>query len=79
MEDNNEFTPDCAEFCSCTPSQTEASMEHVKGHIVDKRTSPTVCAHSRMVDWVRTRRGKRSAAKVRCLECGAIIDDRPTK
>jgi hypothetical protein len=39
------------------------------------RTAPQKhCTHSRLVDDVRTSSGKRTG-KVRCLECGAIIDD----
>lgn len=34
----------------------------------------TLCTHSRMVDDVVTKNKKRTG-KVRCLECGAIIDD----
>lgn len=44
-------------------------------------TAPTVqrmseqrCAHSRLIDEVRTRGGTRTG-KVRCLECLAVIDD----
>ncbi len=32
------------------------------------------CAHSRMIDDVRTAQGKRTG-KVRCLECQAVIND----
>lgn len=39
-------------------------------HLVSQQS----CVHSRMIDEVRTRGGKRTG-KVRCLECQAIIDD----
>lgn len=32
------------------------------------------CAHQRLIDDILTRGGKRTG-KVRCLECGAEIDD----
>ena len=38
------------------------------------RTPKTTCAHGRLVDAIRTERGTRTG-KVRCLECGAIIQD----
>lgn len=33
-----------------------------------------ICAHSRLIDDVRTAQGKRTG-KVRCLECQAVIND----
>ncbi|HLZ35577.1 MAG TPA: hypothetical protein VKP13_16335 [Nitrospira sp.] len=36
--------------------------------------SATSCVHSRIIDDVLTRNGKRTG-KVRCCECKAIIDD----
>lgn len=36
----------------------------------------TPCAHRRMIDEIRTRRGT-PTGKVRCLECGVIFDDPP--
>lgn len=38
--------------------------------------SRTPCAHQRLIDDVRTKRGK-PTGKVRCLECGTIFDDPP--
>jgi uncharacterized Zn finger protein len=32
------------------------------------------CAHGRLIDDVLTKQGQRSG-QVRCLECGAIMDD----
>jgi len=32
------------------------------------------CAHQRLIDDIWTRGGQRTG-KVRCLECGAVIDD----
>ncbi len=33
-----------------------------------------VCTHSRMIDVMRTRDG-RDTGQVRCVECGAVMDD----
>ena len=37
-------------------------------------TLNSACAHQRLIDDILTRGGKRTG-KVRCLECGAEIDD----
>ncbi|MCP9438780.1 MAG: hypothetical protein NNA20_12200 [Nitrospira sp.] len=45
-------------------------------HTIESYVSRILCAHQRIIDDVRTRRGK-PTGKVRCLECGAIFDDPP--
>ncbi|MCP9471791.1 MAG: hypothetical protein NNA30_03555 [Nitrospira sp.] len=47
-----------------------------KAHAVTSCVAQIFCAHQRIIDDVRTRRGK-PTGKVRCLECGAIFDDPP--
>lgn len=49
-------------------------METANIHVTNKAAVASPCTHSRMIDDVRTR-GKKSGGKVRCLECGAIVDD----
>ncbi|CUQ66067.1 MAG: hypothetical protein NNA31_08300 [Nitrospira sp.] len=47
-----------------------------KAHALESCVAQILCAHRRIIDDVRTRRGK-PTGKVRCLECGAIFDDPP--
>lgn len=37
-------------------------------------TPKTTCTHARLIDSILTERGT-STGKVRCVECGAVIDD----
>jgi hypothetical protein len=74
MEDrDNESGEEC-----WMSSEMEAPMEtNVEAQRVQstRKIGPvTTCAHSRLIDDVLTRSGKRTG-KVRCLECGSTIDD----
>ena len=59
-------------------SQMEDTMEPITEPITARPVSQTTlvnhCTHSRIIDDVLTRSGKRTG-KVRCLECSAVIDD----
>jgi len=45
-----------------------------EGSAISKIEPATTCAHSRLIEDVLTRSGKRTG-NVRCLECGATFDD----
>jgi hypothetical protein len=53
----------------------EVPMETQPVQSTTRIASLNPCAHSRLIDDVLTRSGKRTG-QVRCLECGTIIDDR---
>ena len=67
-----------AETDAVTAHLTEDTMELVTELIevqpAGRTTSANPCTHSRAIDDVVTR-GKKRSGKVRCLECGSIIDD----
>lgn len=44
------------------------------GHETSIVARKTSCVHQRLIETVLTRSGERTG-KVRCLECGALIDD----
>jgi hypothetical protein len=74
MEDRDH---ESGQECSIS-GQMEAPMET---NMEAQRVQPTnqirpagTCSHSRVLDDVLTRSGKRTG-KVRCLECGSTIDD----
>lgn len=50
------------------------NLQATNKQVTNKDGVITVCTHSRMVDNVLTRSKKRTG-KVRCLECGAVVDD----
>jgi len=52
----------------------ETNMETQRVQPISKIDPATTCAHSRLIEDVLTRSGKRTG-KVRCLECGATFDD----
>ncbi len=64
-----------------TPNLTEDTMELMTElmtvQLASRTTWTNPCTHSRMIDDVLTRMGKRTG-QVRCLECGVVFDD-PTQ
>jgi hypothetical protein len=74
MEDRNNRS---GQECSIS-GEMEAPMET---NLEAQRVQPTSqigpavsCAHSRLIDDILTKSGKRTG-KARCLECGATLDD----
>ena len=61
-----------------TPCLKEDAMETMMESVTAGSTHDSIwtnpCLHGRMIDDVLTRSGKRTG-KVRCLECGTIVDD----
>lgn len=53
------------------PDSTDAMST---GQPIKKLVSASTCLHGRLIDDVLTHDGIRSG-KVRCLECGAVIED----
>ena len=54
------------------PMVNPTEMPHTQ--LSRKPIREKTCAHSRLIDDVRTAQGKRTG-KVRCLECQAVIND----
>lgn len=52
----------------------EGSMDSVTAQQVSSRTLVKTCSHSRLIDNVLTKDGKRTG-KVHCVECGAKFND----
>jgi hypothetical protein len=52
----------------------EVRVEHATAQLVGKDIVVKGCQHGRLIDHVLTKEGKRTS-KVRCLECGAKLDD----
>lgn len=53
------------------PMQTARPVETPR---VNRSAPPDSCAHGRMIEDVLTKDGRRTG-KVRCVECGKVIDD----
>lgn len=52
----------------------EATVAISTDQLINKVASAKACVHGRLIDDVLTRDGTRTG-KVRCLECGAVIED----
>jgi hypothetical protein len=56
----------------------ETNMESQRVQPTSKIGPAGTCSHSRLVDDLLTRSGKRTG-KVRCIECGVTIEDEPSQ
>jgi hypothetical protein len=59
---------------SMSEPTVEAPMETQTIQTATRIAPQKRCTHSRLIDEIRTKSGKRTG-KVRCLECGTIIED----
>ena len=74
MEDRDNDSGDDYSIQREMEAPMEINMEAQSGHLTSQIGPAGTCSHSRLLDDVLTRSGRRTG-QVRCLECGATIDD----
>jgi len=56
------------------PAEGGSQMADEAGRLKEEKNRQKPCTHSRVVDYVLTKDGKRTG-KLKCKECGAILPD----